>query len=834
LSHFHKQIPKKKIEPRLSKSGNINKNTQGAYLMLLLLFITIMVFLLIKQAAIQVWAIVAGFIALASLHFDMGMFGKIVIWSGFFVLLLASLNPLRQKILTKPIMRLMRRMMPKMSETERVALEAGTVGWDAELFSGSPDFDSLLSNKASVLTDEEQAFIDGPVNTLCRMLDDWAITHQHTDLPPEVWSYIKDNGFLGMIIPKEYGGLELSATAQTTVLARLYSRSVTAATTVSVPNSLGPGELLLKYGTEAQKKHYLPRLAKGIDIPCFALTGPNAGSDAASIPDIGIVCRQVVNDKEVLGIRLDWDKRYITLCPVATIIGLAFRLFDPDNLLGKGSDIGITCALIPSETPGITKGRRHFPLNTAFLNGPTQGKNVFIPMDCLIGGAEMAGHGWRMLMECLSAGRAISLPSSALGASHAAALASGAYARVRKQFNLSIGKFEGIEEPLARIAGNTYMIDAALMMTTTAIDKGAKPSVIGGILKYHTTELARKIALDAMDIHGGKGICLGPNNYLGRGYQAAPISITVEGANILTRSLIIFGQGAIRCHPYVYQEMKSMINHSLSGFDKAFWGHVGFYLSNLSKTILFSFTGARLTHAPKGEMHRYYQMIHLYSSNLAFLADFSMLTLGSSLKRREKISARLGDLLSNLYIVSAVLYRFHQDGNPPLDKPFVEWCCQELFYNCEQAIHGVIANYPLRWARFFLKCIVQPFGLHRKKPSDKLGQDVAKLLLEPNEARERLTRYAFLEPIDFCPIGRLEAAFHEVCKVESLEKRVAEAVKQGKLKALTLQLQIPEAEQQGVLTHEEAIQLQNAENLRQQAIAVDDFADSELRRANMV
>lgn len=803
--------------------------------MIWLVVLFVMAFFTIKQAAISVWAMSFGMAALFITYFgEPGLLFKLVLWGGFGLFTLSSIKPLRQSLTSKFILPSIRRQMPSMSNTERVALEAGTVGWDAQLFSGSPDFDALVSIPPVELTTDEQNFLDGPVNTLCRMIDDWDITHHHTDLPPKVWKYIKDHGFLGMIIPKEYGGLALSATAQTAVLVRLYGRSVTAATTVSVPNSLGPAELLLKYGTELQKNYYLPRLAKGIDIPCFALTGPNAGSDAASIPDIGIVCHEMVEGHKVLGIRLNWDKRYITFCPIATVIGLAFKLFDPDNLLGKGHDIGITCALIPAETPGITKGRRHFPLNTAFLNGPTQGKNVFVSIDAIIGGAEMAGQGWRMLMECLSAGRAISLPSSASGGSQAGALASGAYARVRKQFNTSIGRFEGIEEPLARIAGKTYMIDAAVTMTVAAIDHGAKPSVAGAILKYHTTELARQISIDAMDIHGGKGICLGPNNYLGRGYQAAPISITVEGANILTRSLIIFGQGAIRCHPFVYQEMKSIEENNFQAFDAAFWSHTGFILSNLFQTILYSFTDARLTSAPRGPMHHYYQLIHRYSSNLAFLADFSMIVLGSSLKRREKISARLGDLLSYLYFASAVLQRFHHDGELESDRPLVDWCCQDLLYSCEDAIHGIIANFPARWARWVLKLIVQPFGFNRKKPSDRLGSKLSQLMIEPNETRSRLTRHTFSEATDTCPLGKLEAAFHLIIATAPLEKRIADAVKEGKLISLTLLDQIKEAKSQGVLTAEEAKELKAAEMARQHVIAVDDFDDSELRRATSV
>lgn len=799
--------------------------------MIWMAFLLVFGFLMIHQAAISVWAISVGLFSLLAWQFAApGIITKSILSICFIVCGLSAIKPLRKAITSKFILSKMRRHMPSMSHTEKVALEAGTVGWDAEIFSGAPNFNRLLAEPIIELTEEEKAFLNGPVNQLCRMLDDWDITHNHTDLPEPIWRYIKDNGFLGMIIPKEYGGLGLSATAQSAVLVTLYGRSVTAATTVSVPNSLGPAELLLKYGTEKQKNDYLPRLAKGIEIPCFALTGPNAGSDAASIPDTGVVCRQNVNGQDILGVTLNWDKRYITLCPVATVIGLAFKLYDPENLLGKGYEVGITCALIPAETPGITKGRRHFPLNTGFLNGPTQGKNVFVSLDCLIGGAAMAGQGWRMLMECLSAGRAISLPSSAIGGAKAAAMACGAYARVRKQFNTAISQFEGIEEPLARIAGRSYMMDAALNMTVAAIDRGEKPSVAGAILKYHTTELARKVSMDAMDIHGGKGICLGPNNYLGRGYQAAPISITVEGANILTRSLIIFGQGVIRCHPYVYAEMNSIAQQDDIAFDRAFWSHVGFIGSNIIQSILYSFTGARWTKSPRQKMHRYYQMIHRYSSNLAFLADFSMGILGGSLKRREKISARLGDLLSNLYMASAVLQRYYHDGEPDSDRVMVDWCCQDLLYACDETIHDIIVNFPIKWARVPLKLIVQPFGIQRQKPSDRLGAQLSAILTMPNQARDRLTHLVFCEPIDTCPLGKLEDAFHLICAASELEKKIAVAVKERRVSALTLLEQIQEAELQGILTSEEASQLRTAEIARQKVIAVDDFDDRDLRR----
>ncbi len=798
---------------------------------LVLLTIAAVGVLLTRQAAILVWAIsFALFSMLIFVYSSPSLLVKMSLILIQIIFVIGSIKTLRSALLSKYILKKISKAMPAMSATEREALEAGTVSWEGDLFSGAPDFSLLRDAPTVCLTEEEQAFLDGPVNTLCAMIDDWDITHNQTDLPQDIWKFIKDHRFLGMIIPKNYGGLEFSATAQMSVLVKIYGRSVTAATTISVPNSLGPAELLLKYGTEQQKNYYLPRLADGREIPCFALTGPNAGSDAASIPDQGIVCCQQVNDEEVIGVRLNWDKRYITLCPVATVIGLAFRMFDPDNLLGKGEDIGISCALIPAMTPGVTKGRRHFPLNTGFLNGPTQGKDVFIPLDYLIGGAAMAGQGWRMLMECLSAGRAISLPSSASGGAQTAALAAGAYARIRKQFNQPIGKFEGIEEPLARIAANTYIIDASLTMAAAAIDQGAKPSVAGAILKYHTTERARSISIDAMDIHGGKGICLGPNNYLGRGFQSVPIAITVEGANVLTRSLIIFGQGAIRCHPYVFTELESIRNNDVAEFDRAFFSHAGFIIANLTKSLIFGWTDAYGSKAPVSLVKRYYQLIHKYSANLAFLADFSMVLLGGALKRKEKLSARLGDMLSSLYMASAVLKRFHDDGEPVADLPLVEWSCQQLLHECGVAMQGVISNFPKRWARVVLHLILKPLGNHRIQPSDQLGHQLARILIEPCETRNRLTRLVYRTAGDNCPLGRMEEAFYKICAVEELERKVAQAVKDNKLISLTLLNQIDEALALNMLTLSEASQLREAELARQNVIKVDDFNDDELRR----
>jgi Acyl-CoA dehydrogenases len=560
----------------------------------------------------------------------------------------------RRKKISAPLLSMFAKVTPKLSETEQTALEAGTVGFEGELFSGMPRWTELLKQPKPELSVEEQAFLDGPVEQLCGMIDDWKITHELADLPPDVWDFIKKNKFFGMIIPKSYGGLGFSALAHSAVLQKLSSMSQTLASTVAVPNSLGPGELLMHYGSDEQKNHYLPRLADGREIPCFALTGPYAGSDATSIPDFGIVTKGMWNGEETVGIKLTFDKRYITLAPIATIVGLAFRMYDPDKLLGDKEDLGITLALLPRETPGMEIGRRHFPLNTPFQNGPIHAKDMFVPLSVLIGGPHMAGQGWRMLVECLSVGRAISLPSNATGASRMAVAATGAYARMRKQFGLAIGRFEGVEEALARIGGLTYATQALSRATAAAVDRGEKPAVPSAIAKYHATEWCRQIASDAMDVHGGKGVILGPKNYMGRGWQSVPIAITVEGANIMTRSLMIFGQGAIRCHPYVLKEMQALgiadYRERLKTFDKALFGHIGFGFSNAVRSFVLGVTSARIGDAP-GDAYtrRYYRKLNRYSAALALCADVAMGVLGGKLKFKEKLSARLGDVLSTCH-----------------------------------------------------------------------------------------------------------------------------------------------------------------------------------------
>ncbi len=643
------------------------------------------------------------------------------------VVAILGIPVLRRLLVSSFILKIFRKILPQISQTEQEALDAGTVWWDGELFSGHPDWNKLLHYPKPALSAAEQSFLDNETEQLCAMLDDWDITHVRQDLPPQVWQFIKDKGFFGMIIPKKYGGLQFSALAHSAVVTKIASRSGSAAVTVMVPNSLGPAELLLHYGTPQQKDKYLRRLAQGKEVPCFALTGPFAGSDAGSIPDYGIVCYgEFDGQQNVLGIRVTWEKRYITLAPVATLLGLAFKLHDPDRLIGLESARGITLALIPTDTPGVRVGRRHFPLNSAFQNGPTQGKDVFIPMDYIIGGTECIGQGWRMLMECLAVGRSISLPASAVGGVKLAVRTCGAYCRVRKQFKLPIGKFEGVEEALARIGGNAYMIDAARVLAAAAVDMGEKPSVISAIVKYHCTERARAVINDAMDVHGGKGICMGPSNYLARSYQQMPIGITVEGANILTRSLIIFGQGAIRAHPYVLKEIQaahdSDTKRAVVNFDAALFGHISFVLCNTVRAWLFGLTGGRGIPVPAGvETRRYYQQLTRYSAAFALAADVSMLVLGGSLKRREKISARLGDVLSQLYLCSATLKRFQDDGRPAEDLPLLYWSMQDALVRIQVAFDGVLQNFPSRFAALLLRVLIFPLGKCLAPPVRRTG-----------------------------------------------------------------------------------------------------------------
>ena len=756
----------------------------------------------------------------------------VIVLATLLVVLAIPLNypPLRRKLISDGVLAAFRKILPPMTATEREAIEAGTVGWDGELFSGRPDWKKLLALPQPRLTAEEQSFIDHECEAVCGMVTDWETTHIYKDLPPQVWQYIKDKGFLGMIIPKQYGGLGFSAYAHSQVVTKLASRCSALVVTVMVPNSLGPGELLLHYGTDEQKRYYLPRLAKGQEIPCFALTNPHAGSDAAAIPDAGFLCMGEYQGKQVLGLKITWEKRYITLGPVATILGLAFRAFDPEHLLGDQEDLGITCALIPTSHPGVHIGRRHMPLSAVFQNGPNWGKDVFIPIDWVIGGKPMVGKGWRMLMESLAAGRAISLPSLNTGMAKMVVRATGGYARIRSQFKTPIGKFEGVEEPLARMGGYLYSMDAMRTLTAGVVDLGEKPAVPSAIAKYHLTERGRQIAVDAMDIAGGKGICMGPSNFLGAAYMQIPVSITVEGANILTRSLIIFGQGAIRCHPYVLKEMGATREPDAQvasiAFDHALFGHIGFVLSNFARTLVLGIVGSHLVPVPDTapETHRYYQQLTRFSTALAFLADVSMGVLGGALKRKEKLSARLGDVLSYLYVCSATLKRFEDEGRRPEDAPLMHWAIWDAMFKTQTALEGVISNFPNRLIAAVMRRTVFPLGRPYVIPSDKLGHDVARLLIEPSAARDRLTAGMYLPRAEQDIVHMIESAVEATLAAEPIEARIREAHKGGRLGLKVGEDQAAAALAANLITAEELTVVRRAKQLVDEVIRVDDFA----------
>lgn len=744
---------------------------------------------------------------------------------------------IRKPLVTAPLLSFYTKLLPPLSDTERTALEAGTVGFEGELFSGKPDWRQLLAQPKPELTAEEQAFLDGPCEQLCRMVDDWDITHVRADLPPAVWDYIKRNRFFGLNIPKEYGGLGFSALMNHKVIQKLATISSTVSSTVGVPNSLGPAELLMHYGTDEQKQHYLPRLADGREVPCFALTGPFAGSDATSIPDYGIVCMGEWGGANVLGIRLTLNKRYITLAPVATLVGVAFRMYDPDGLLGDRKDIGISLALVPHDTPGLEIGRRHFPLNTPFQNGPVRGHDVFVPLSQLIGGEDYAGKGWQMLMECLSIGRSITLPSTASGGAKMGAVVTGAYARIRKQFGLSIGRFEGVEEVLARIAGKAYATSALAQATAAAVARGENPAVPSTIAKYHCTEMGREVSRDVMDIHGGKGIILGPRNYAGRGWQATPIMITVEGANIMTRSLMIFGQGAILCHPWVLKEMKAAqledAKARVDQFDAALFGHIGFAISNAVRALWFGLTGSRIGQAP-GDAYtrRFYRKLDRYSAALAVMADTSMLLLGGKLKFKESLSGRLGDVLSQLYICSAMLKRYEDQGRPQGDQPLLAWAVHDAINKIETALSGALRNFPIRPVGWLLWALVFPFGRRAQAPGDRLGRRVAALMMTPCDARARMAEGVFLTPGEHNPAGRIDSYLPKVVLAEPVERKFLKALKQHDIEALEFDAQLDEGVREGWITADERKQLEELRAMTLDAISVDDFEPWELRAAS--
>src|SRR3989338_9281509 len=796
----------------------------------IVLWLAVIVVLAFQRASLSVWTIgLAVFLLLCSYFSPFHPFALTIFWLVHAAVLIPlNIRPLRRHLLSRALFHYYKQVMPTLSDTEREALTAGSIGWEAELFSGMPNWEKLQQAPISQLSAEERAFMDGPVEKFCTMVNAWEM-HHSMNIPTALLDYLRRNGFLGMIIPKKYGGMEFSHFAHSQVITKLASASCATAILTSVPNSLGPAELLLRYGTEEQKDFYLPRLARGEDVPCFALTSPVAGSDAGAIEDYAVVCEAEFEGKKQLCMRLNWNKRYITLAPVATLLGLAFKLYDPDHLLGNEESLGITCALVPTHLKGVEIGRRHAPLHSPFPNGPTQGHDVIVPIDAIIGGVKMAGHGWRMLMECLAAGRGISLPSMTTGGSRAAALATGAYARIRQQFHMPIGKFGGVEEALTRIATNIYAMEATRVFTVSTLDQGARPAVASAIAKYHTTEMSRRVVNDAMDIHGGKGICMGEKNYLAQGYIELPVSITVEGANILTRSMIIFGQGAVRCHPYVLKEMMAAMNDNkeigLKIFDEAIFAHLGLMVSNKVRASILAVTNGRLSRAPQGPMKRYYKQFARFSAALAFMADMAMVFMGGELKRAEKLSGRFGDLLSNLYLGSCVIRFFENSEYPEEELPVVKWICQDLLYKMQCQLDGILLNFPNSLAaRIIRYTIIFPRGKYLCPPSDRLGAIVAKLLGEPSRLRERLSKDLYTTPNNNNPAALVQQILEQVILVEPLEKKLAAARRELTSHPKTRDELITAAVAKKLITEEESTLLTATFNAKMNVINVDDFS----------
>jgi len=796
--------------------------------------------LAMRRAPLWQWAVGALILALISrISLDGGLWlvllspWTIVALVPAIVLGLLSVPAIRRVLVAAPAYGLVKSILPRVSRTEQEALDAGTVGWDAELFSGRPDWDKLLNIRKVTLTAEEQAFLDGPVNKVCSMIDDWDVRHNRADLSPEVWAYLKEQGFLGMLIGKEWGGLGFSAQAQSQVVSKVASRSVAAGITVMVPNSLGPGELLEKYGTPEQKEKYLARLAKGQEVPCFALTGPYAGSDAASMRDVGVVTYDMYQGKKTLGVKVSWDKRYITLAPVASLVGLAFHLHDPDHLIGDTENIGITLALIPADFPGVEIGRRHYPARAAFMNGPIKGRNVFIPMEFLIGGLDYVGQGWRMLMECLSTGRAISLPAIGTVSIKQSLRVTSAYARIRRQFGIPVGIMEGVAEPLSRLVRSAYTYEAARGLTASMVDEGQKPAVVSALLKYRTTDAMRDRVNDALDIHGGRAVQDGPSNYLFSGYMTTPVAITVEGANILTRTLITFAQGALRAHPYLYAEIAAAQDpdrrHGVAAFDEAFGGHVSFMLRNIAGSFLHAISGGRFASTPvQHEMARWYRAIARYSQSFALVGDWTVAFLGGDLKRKQRLSGRMADILSDLYLLSAVLKRYEDEGRVREDAPLIDAIAKDHLFAIEQSFAAVFANFPNPFLSWLMGVLVFPLGRHQRPASDRETYRFARSVMRPGAFRDRLTigTYVTMDPKDVT--GVLEDALIKVTRAEEVEAKFVRAIKKGVVERRLDRDAITDAVDAKVLTESEAAILRLADQATDRVIKVDDFDPDEL------
>jgi len=744
--------------------------------------------------------------------------------------------PLRFNLITKPAYKTLANSMPSISTTEQEALEAGTSWWEKELFMGAPDWSQFEKYPYPTLSEEEQSFIDNEVELLCSMLNEWEIHHHLKDLPPEVWQFIKDKGFLGLIIPKSFGGKEFSSFAQSRIMSKIASRSLTTAVSCMVPNSLGPGELLMHYGTDAQKQQYLPGLAKGEEIPCFGLTSPEAGSDAGAIPDSGVVCYSEHEGAQVLGLRMNFSKRWITLAPIATVVGLAFKLYDPEGLLGdkNKTEYGITCALIPASHAGVKIGARHFP-GSPFMNGTVEGEDVFIPIDWIIGGQENAGKGWRMLMECLGVGRGISLPALATAAGEMSYLTVGAFAKIRQQFNISVGKFEGVQEATSEIASDAYMLEAFRYLVTCGLNQGGTPAVMTAMAKYYATETMRKVVNHGMDIAGGRAIQLGPRNFLALTYQAIPIAITVEGANILTRSLMIFGQGSMRCHPYLFEELQLLQSedkaNAVQKFDDLLFKHLAYTFNRGAKSFAYGWSGGS-NDAPQSVDQftaSYYKTINRFSANFALVSDMSLGLLAGDLKRKEMLSGRLADIHAHLFISTAILKFYEAGQKTEAEQLHAKLALQKAFLNIQEAFWGLFKNFPAKLPAAFVKWICFPLGRVISKPDDELKQQVAELMMQEHPFREQLKHHVFYSTKADDVTGRLEHTFQILRTLEPLWDKFKKAESKGKFTGLTFEENIAQAIKEGFITESEAQQLLQYNAIRFDSMLTDVF-DEDLNK----
>lgn len=792
-----------------------------AVLLLLLSLWAVFYFQLSRSAgaiALIVMSVVCAFISPWSLILGIPL---------ILISLVVMIDPLRMSFISKPAYKALANAMPSISPTEREALDSGTSWWEKELFMGAPNWETFNSYPYPKLSLEEQAFLDNEVETLCSMLDEWEI-HEQKALPDHVWQYIKEHGFLGLIIPKEYGGRAFSSFAQSRVMSKISSRSLTTAVSCMVPNSLGPGELLLHYGTEEQKNRYLPGLARGEEIPCFGLTSPEAGSDAGAIPDTGVVCYGQFEGQEVLGLRMNFSKRWITLAPIATVVGLAFKMHDPNHLLGEQTEYGITCALLPASHEGVIVGPRHNP-GPPFMNGTVEGKDVFIPLDWIIGGVKNAGKGWRMLMECLAVGRGISLPALSTSTAEMTYLNVGAFSRIRQQFKISVGKFEGVQEANSEIASDTYMLEAFRYLVTCGLNQGGKPAVMTAIAKYYATEGMRKVVNHGMDVVGGRAIQMGPRNFLAPYYQAIPVSITVEGANILSRSLMIFGQGSMRCHPYLYEELQLLQAEdpaaALNPFDNLLFKHLGYTFNRTARSFAYAFTGGSSA-APQSAVdftRLYYKIINRLSANFALTADMCLGLLAGDIKRKEMLSGRLADIHAHLFIASSILKYFEHSKKTEDERLHAQLAVEKSLYTAQEAFFDLFANFPVGAAAGMVKLLCFPFGRPVQKPSDQLKQQVANSMMEDNAFRQALKKHVYYNINENDVTGRMESTFNLLLEIEKLWDRFKKAENKGQFKGLSFAEHVADAQLQGFINDQEAEKLLHYNARRYDSMLTDVF-----------